>query len=81
MRSVTKPRSTFQLDPVWPPGFVPALPGLLRASAEEARFSAAASARRRILLDSEDEADRRRGARSFLGLSRSGDECITKERS
>lgn len=76
-----KPRTTFQLDPIWPPGFSPQLPGLMRASAAEAANSAAASARRRMLLDSEDEADRRRGARSFLGLSRSGDERITKERS
>ena len=76
-----KPRTTFQLDPVWPPGFRPQLPALMRASSEEATRSAAASARRRMLLDSEDEADRRRGARTMFGLSRSGDERITKERS
>lgn len=78
---MTKPRPTFQLVPVWPPMFEAKLPALMRASAEEARFSAAASARRRMLLDSEDEADRRRGARTMFGLSRSGDERISKERS
>jgi hypothetical protein len=76
-----KPRTTFQLVPLWPPMFEPKLPALLRASAEEAQRSAAAAARRRILLDSEDEADRRRGARTMFGLSRSGDERIVKERS
>jgi hypothetical protein len=78
---MTKPITTFQLVPVWPPMFEARLPALLRASTEEANRSAAASARRRILLDSEDEADRRRGARTMFGLSRSGDERITKERS
>lgn len=78
---MSKPLKSFQLDPIWPPLFQPQLPGLLHASAEQARQSAAASVRRRMLLDSQDEADRRRGARSFLGLSRSGDERITKERS
>lgn len=78
---MNKPRTTFQLSPIWPPNFIPQLPTLMRASAEEARRSAAAGTRRRMLLDSEDLEDRRRGSRTFLGLSRLGDERIARGRS
>jgi hypothetical protein len=77
---MTKPRTTFQLVPLWPPMFEARLPALLQATSEEAARSAAASSRRRALLDSEDLADRRRGAGSIFGLSRQADERIHKGR-
>ena len=76
-----KPRISFQLDPIWPPGFVARLPDMLRQSAEVAARLAAVSTRRRALLDSADAEDRRRGARSMFGMSRAADERITKARS
>ncbi len=75
-----KQRTTFQLEPTWPPGFVARLPDMLRQSAEVAAKFAAVSSRRRALLDSADAEDRRRGARSLFGMSRAGDERIVKER-
>lgn len=77
---MTKPRTTFQLDPIWPPGFVARLPDMMQQSAEAAQRSAAATTRRRMLLDSEDAEDRRRGERSLFGMSRAGDERISKAR-
>lgn len=75
------PGFSFQLAPAWPPMFVARLPDMMRESAATAQRSAASTAVRRALLDSEDAEDRRRGMHSLFGMSRAGDERITKERS